>query len=299
VSFDVAVVGAPFLDLTFAGLDRLPRIGEEVVGTDLHIAPGGTGMQAIGAARLGLATALVAPLGTSNSATLLKDMLTAEGVNLVGDHDRSAGVPVTALLTTGEGVAMASVIEGAEPSAEEVAGATASAFILSLGRLRLGPSDAALYACTGSLELGSVGEETMQGLSLARAFIVNAREAEALTGRADPEGAARALAELVATAIVTMGSHGAVAAEGKQVISVPAPRVDAVDATGAGDLFVAAYVWADLRGAALLDRLEWASLYAGLSTRAPTARAGALSLEELLSEGAARGLTTPPDLSAL
>jgi hypothetical protein len=45
--FDVAVVGAPFLDITFEGLARLPRVGEEVVARALHLGPGGTGMQAI------------------------------------------------------------------------------------------------------------------------------------------------------------------------------------------------------------------------------------------------------------
>jgi sugar/nucleoside kinase (ribokinase family) len=50
----VAVVGAPFLDLVFEGLPRLPREGEEVVGRALHLVPGGTAIQAIGLARLGL-----------------------------------------------------------------------------------------------------------------------------------------------------------------------------------------------------------------------------------------------------
>src|SRR5207248_652902 len=61
---DVAVVGSPFLDLTFEGLPRVPLPGEELVGRALHVAPGGTGMQAIGLARLGLSVTLVAPLGS-------------------------------------------------------------------------------------------------------------------------------------------------------------------------------------------------------------------------------------------
>jgi sugar/nucleoside kinase (ribokinase family) len=297
MSCEVAVIGTPFLDLTFAGLDHLPNIGEEVVGGALHIGPGGTGMQAIGAARLGLTSALVAPLGSSSSAMLLKEMLLGEGVALVGDHDRPDGIPVTALLTTDEGVAMASVIKGGEPSAEEVASAGAEALILSLGRVRLSAPGAALYACTGGLELGHVTDETLRSLNQARAFVLNAAEARALTRHSDLEEAARALAGSVRTAIVTAGADGVIAAEGRQLVSVPAPQVDVVDATGAGDLFVAAYVWADLRGAALQERLTWASLYAGLSTRAPTALAGAISLKELLSEGAARGLEPPAGIS--
>jgi sugar/nucleoside kinase (ribokinase family) len=298
MTFDVAVVGTPFLDLTFAGLERLPRLGEELAGSALHIAPGGTGMQAIGSARLGLETALVAPLQRSGAATLLVETLESEGVKIVGDQSRAKGVPVTALLTTPEGVAMASVLEGAEPTAEELASAGSGAVVLSLGRLHLAPAEVKLYAVTGGLELESVTEETIERLRSAHALIANAAEAAVLSGRAQPRDAALHLARKARTAIFTLGSKGAIAAEGEQVTSAPAPNVRVIDATGAGDLFVAAYVWAELRGAGLQDRLAWASLYAGLSTRAPTALAGALRLDGFLKEGMDRGLAPPPGVSS-
>ena len=65
--------------------------------------------------------------------------------------------------------------------------------------------------------------------------------------------------------------------------------VEAVDTTGAGDLFTAAYVWADRLGAPLEERLRWAALYASLSVRVPTALAGAASRAMLVEAGAARG----------
>jgi|AntDryMetagUQ889_1029465.scaffolds.fasta_scaffold73410_1 ribokinase len=80
VKVDVAVVGAPFLDLTFEGLTHLPALREEVIARKLHVAPGGTGMQALGAARLGLTTALVAPMGRTSGAGLLRGFLETEGV---------------------------------------------------------------------------------------------------------------------------------------------------------------------------------------------------------------------------
>jgi sugar/nucleoside kinase (ribokinase family) len=95
------------------------------------------------------------------------------------------------------------------------------------------------------------------------------------------------------TAVVTLGADGAIATEGDEVVRTGAPRVDVVDATGGGDLFVSAYVWADLRGAPLGHRLAWATLYATLSIREPTAFTGAVHLDELLSEGRARGLIPP------
>ena len=60
-----------------------------------------------------------------------------------------------------------------------------------------------------------------------------------------------------------------------------APSVEVIDTTGAGDLFTAAYVWADLAGLALAERLRLAVLYASSSISVPTTRLGALTLEEL------------------
>ena len=81
--------------------------------------------------------------------------------------------------------------------------------------------------------------------------MVNAREAELLTGLRDPEAAAVALAERAPVAIVTLGPEGALAAGVEGTARVPGVAVEAVDTTGAGDLFAAAYVWADHWGVPL------------------------------------------------
>jgi ribokinase len=123
--------------------------------------------------------------------------------------------------------------------------------------------------------------------------VVNEREATALTGRSEVGAAAMQLAETIPTVVVTRGERGAAAARDDRLLEVPAPTVAAIDATGAGDLFVSAFVWADSRGAELEVALRWACLYAGLSVRTATALSGALSLGELLDEGLTRGLTPP------
>ena len=102
-----------------------------------------------------------------------------------------------------------------------------------------------------------------------------------------------ALAELVPTAIVTLGEEGAISAGAEGTVRVDGFPVEPVDTTGAGDLFSAAYVWADHWGAPLRERLRWAVLYASLSVRVATAVAGAVSLKALLEEGVQHGLTSP------
>ena len=123
------------------------------------------------------------------------------------------------------------------------------------------------------------------------ALISNEQEALALTGAANAESAARRLSEAAGTAIVTLGSRGAIGASGDCFERVEAPRVDVRDATGAGDLFAAAYIWADLQGCSLRERLRWATLYAALSLRTLTAFAGAVRLADLQEH--ARKLSIP------
>jgi hypothetical protein len=130
-------------------------------------------------------------------------------------------------------------------------------------------------------------------LSRARAVFVKAREAQLRTGSPDPETAAAVLAEHAPVAVVTLGEDGAIAAGSEGTVRVGGVKVDAVDTTGAGDLFSAAYVWADHWGVTLEERLRWAVLYAAMSVRVATAVAGAAALKALLEEGARHGLTSP------
>ena len=74
---------------------------------------------------------------------------------------------------------------------------------------------------------------------------------------------------------------------------MPSLRVTARDTTGAGDVFVSAYVWADLAGLPLRDRLRWATIYAGLSVRTYTPLAGTVPLPELPQVGREHGLSVP------
>jgi sugar/nucleoside kinase (ribokinase family) len=294
-TFDLAVVGAPFLDLTFAGLPHVPHPGEEVVARELHIGPGGTGMQAIGAARLGLSVALVAPVGDDPAGEVLRSMIVAEGVEWIGR--RGGSTATTAILTTPDGTAMATAFDDNEPTADDVATVDARVFTMSLGRLPLRPPSGAVYATTGGTELDAGVSTHNVSLDGVRTLILNEREAERISGASDAASAARKLADRVECVVVTLGADGALAIENGREVRAKPPDVDVVDATGAGDLFVPAYVWADLAGLDLEARVSWASLYAGLSVRAPTAFDGAVTLEELLEEGGPPGLSRPTTAS--
>lgn len=287
----MGVVGAPFLDLTFEGLARLPAPGEELVGTNLHLTPGGTGMQAVAASRLGLRTALIAAVGTDAAGRILAGLLSAEGVTWAGPETERT--PVTVILPSGDAAAMATFQPSEDVTRRDVASARADAVILSLGRVSLRAPGASTYVVTGPGEMGRFGPADVASLEGVRAVVMNELEARSLTGADDAPAAARVLAAFARSAVVTRGARGAVGAEGDAVVDVAAPEVQAVDSTGAGDLFVAAYVWADRGELDLESRVRWSTLYATLSTREPTALAGAIHLDALLAEGERRGLTPP------
>jgi sugar/nucleoside kinase (ribokinase family) len=290
MSVDVAVVGGPYLDLVFEGLPRVPELGEEVVGAAFHAVPGGTAIQAIGMARLGLSVALVAPRGADAGGRLIAEVLEQEGVPWIGRH--AAVTPTTAVLSTARGTAMVTARGDGEPSADDVAATQAAKVVLSLGRAGLRPAGVPACFVTGSIEIEE-GVRPPEGSSVdGDVLILNSTEAEAITRVTDVEAAARVLGG-DGSAVLTLGDEGAIGVRDGELVRVPAYEVEQIDATGAGDLFVAAWVWAAWRRLPLRPSLEWACLAAGLSVEAPTALDGAVRLDDLLAEGRRRGLTLP------
>jgi sugar/nucleoside kinase (ribokinase family) len=82
------------------------------------------------------------------------------------------------------------------------------------------------------------------------------------------------------------------------VAHADAPRLAARALVGAGDVFAAAYVWADLAGSPLAERLALACLYATLSLRAPSILRGAISLHDLVRAAESHGVPMPPATDA-
>jgi len=77
----------------------------------------------------------------------------------------------------------------------------------------------------------------------------NLAEATVLSGHTDSRAAAGWLARRYGAVAVTLGRDGALWAEGRTVVQVPAVEVHAVDSTGAGDAFGAGLLAAWLGGA--------------------------------------------------
>jgi ribokinase len=253
----LAVLGSLNMDISVA-VPRLPAPGETILGAAAVIAPGGKGAnQAVAAARLGAQVTMAGCTGTDGFGAALVAALEAEGVAVAGIR-AVAGQPTGVALITvddaGENTITVAPGANGEAGLAEVQAATgAGAQLLVLSAEVPVPALAAALAGAQAS-----GQATLLNLAPAPAgpegllaagpdwLVVNETEAAAVLGR-PVRGLAEALDAAVrltalgpAQAVVTAGAAGAAVAGPGFAERVAGLPVRSVDATGAGDTFVAA-----------------------------------------------------------
>jgi sugar/nucleoside kinase (ribokinase family) len=292
MSVDVVVAVPAFMDMTFVGLEGLPGLGEERFAGDLVRSPGGGAITAIGTARLGLSTALAAPIGNDPAGEMIRTELEAEGIRIAGAV--APRTPVTMVMPIGGNRAMVTYDPGVRAQAADVAALAPRAVVTGLSQLDVVPDGARAYLTVGDDDARAYAGRLPGGASRATGLFIDQREALVLTGADTPAEAAEMIGKRVANVVVALGGHGAVAVVDGRRLHVAGYDIPAVDPTGTGDLFVAAWAWGDAIGMEIEDCLRWAALYAALSVRVPTGAAGATPLGTFVEEGSRRGLPAPP-----
>ncbi len=289
----LAVATPAYLDLTFLGLEALPGPGQERFAAQLLRSGGGGAITATAAARLGLDTTLASPLGDDEAGAFIREALAGEGVATVAGHPGPTATTVI-MPVTGDR-AMVTYDPGMRARPEDIRALSPGAVVCGLDELERMPSDAWAYATCGDDDARRFAGEPPEALAQARALLLNEAEAALLTGGLPAAEAARELAGMVETVVVTRGSHGAAAiVDGHEVLVAGMSAGPVVDTTGAGDCFAAAFVWGDLHGADREARVGWATLYSAMSVTAPTGTGGAVTERELMEEGTRRGLPRHP-----
>ena len=297
MSVDVVVAVPAFLDMTFVGLEALPRLGEERFAGDLVRSPGGGAITAIGAARLGLKVALAAPIAADPAGEMIREELEAEGVQIIGTP--CTRTPVTMVLPLDGQRAMVTYDPGARARAADVAALAPTAVVAGLSQLDVVPAGARAYVTVGDDDARAFAGRLPGQAARATGLQIDQREALVLTGAGTPQEAAAMIGARVPAVTVSLNGGGATAVVDGEALDIPGYEIGhAVDSTGSTDLFVAAWAWGDAIGMPVADTLRWAELYAALSVRVPTGAAGATPLGELMEEGARRGLPAPPARAA-
>lgn len=83
------------------------------------------------------------------------------------------------------------------------------------------------------------------------------------------------------TVVVKLGEEGSIGLQGDKLVRQPPLRVEVLDTTGAGDVFVGGYVYGLVAGQPLERCVQLASAAAGLSVKSLGAVGGLPSLEEI------------------
>ena len=283
----IAVVGSINMDLVVR-VERLPEPGETVMGGDLGRFHGGKGAnQAVAAARLGRRVAFVGCVGDDPVGTELVDALRADGVDV--SHVRSLpGVPSgTALIAVsehGENLIVVSPGANARVSADLVQRARpaleAAAVTLVQLEIPMEAVAATVRAAGGTTVLNpaparDVPEEVLEQVDV---LVPNRVELGRMAWMASPDtpqeavAAVRRLRGVAGMVVVTLGPQGALVGSGDDWDVVPAPRVNPVDTTAAGDAFCGALADALATGLSIDEAVRWATRVAAVTVTRPGAQ---------------------------
>jgi sugar/nucleoside kinase (ribokinase family) len=279
---DVFLSGTAFLDIIFTGLTGMPVQGTEVFASGMGSAPGGVANLAIAASRLGLRTALAAAFSTDAYGDFCWTTLAEqEDVDLSCsrrfEHWHS---PVTVSMAVSGDRAMVTHAHPAPLGSSVMCGTAPRARAIFADLNPTGGDDwewvqaasgagALVFTDIGWDETGAWSPQILDRLQSCHAFLPNAREAMSYTRTSTVREALYRLADLVPLAVVTDGANGALAIDSTtgEEASVPALRVEAIDATGAGDVFAAAMIHGTLAAWPLDQRLSFAALCSALAVQ--------------------------------
>ncbi len=283
----ITVLGSINMDLVFTSA-VLPKPGQTLLGRGFRTIPGGKGAnQAIAAATAGGRVHLIGAVGDDAFGDQLRANLVGSGV----DDRALRQVPGAS------GVAGIMVDDHAQNFIVVVAGANGWVIELTVAD-RAMIADSAMLICQLEIPLATVlaGAEAAAGAGKAlllnpspvrrlppslladtALLVLNEGEAEAIGG------AAMAAVPHVITTLGAAGAHYRGPA-GEQ-FAVPAPTVDAVDTTGAGDAFTGALAVAWVEGKPALSAVQWACAAGALATTVAGASVSAparVAIDELV-----------------
>jgi len=301
MSARVVVVGSLNMDLV-ARTQRLPRPGETLAGESFFTVPGGKGAnQAVAVARLGASVAMVGNVGDDAYGQQLREALEHEGIDC-----QAVGV----CENVSSGVALIMVDAASQNSIVIIPGGNGRLMPESVQRFDALLQAAEVIICQLEVPMATVAWTLARGRELGKTVILNpapatgplpaqwfARidyltpnesEAEALTGQpvTDIESARRAGERLLqlgaGKVIVTLGAQGALFVSRAGSQHFPAPVVQPLDTTAAGDTFIGGFAAGLVRGMEEGEAIAFGQRAAALSVTRAGAQPSIPCLAELM-----------------
>jgi len=272
---NVVVLGSANLDIVVP-VPHHPATGETVLGGHHDRIPGGKGAnQAVAAARLGARVAMVGRVGSDDAGRTLRTALQEAGVDcryLAVDGLAPSGLALIGVDRGGDNTIIVSPGANDRVGPDDVAAAASflASAAVTLIQLEVPAMvvEAAAAASGGKVVLNPAPASLLSAALLERVDVLvpNRIELAQLAGSAEAGGLA-AVEEMarglpVPTVVVTLGADGALLVAGGDAVVLPAPPVEAVDTTGAGDAFCGAIAEALARGVAI-DEATARAVHAG------------------------------------
>jgi len=298
----VVCVGILVADVLAKPVDVWPERGKLALVKTMELHTGGcAGNTAIGLARLGVESALICRVGQDGFGDYLVANAQREGVDTRGmKRDPQALTSSTMVMVHGDG----------ERSFIHHLGANATLTDSDVDWDLVGQAD--ILHIAGSFLMPALdGQPTARLLKEARRrgittaldtawdsmghwmdllgpalpyvdiFLPSIEEARMLTGEYEPERVAANLANRgVGLVGLKMGEHGCFVRSGSTTLSLPAYQIDPVDATGAGDAFVAGFLTGIVNGYDLERTARLGNAVGAMCTQAMGTTAGIRSLAE-------------------
>jgi ribokinase len=288
MSFDVVVVGSINHDLTVLA-PRHPMPGETVLGTGHFTGAGGKGAnQAVAAARQGVSVAMVGLVGDDLEGAALRQSMSEAGVDISGvgvSPGKPTGLAVITVDSSGQNSIVVSpgANRAVEPASVDQHARMISDARVCLAQLEIPVETVATAAqvSAGILVLNaaparSLPQELMKRIDV---LVVNRSELAHFTGSEEPSSLGQIKGP--GAVVVTIGDEGAVFSHDSVIRHCPAPVVDVVDTTGAGDAFCGALAASLARGQSLVEAVSRAVVAGSLATTRAGAQASMPSSDEV------------------
>ena len=281
----ISVLGIFVADISFYG-NKIPSIGETILGDSYNIGPGGKGCnQSIAIARLGGRVSFISKLGKDNYGDLALKTLKENKINfssITQSSNLQTGV-AGIMLDKISGKNAINVITGA-PSTLTISEIDKHINIIKNSKIFLTqlevPKEVTLNCLKVAKENNVItilnpapaAEISKEFFNYIDYFTPNEIEAEFYTGlkisneKEAKEASIKLLKLGLKKVIITLGEKGLFYSDGNEDIYLKARSLEAIDTTGAGDAFNGGLAYALSQNKSLKDALNLANQVAGLST---------------------------------
>ena len=301
---DIIFIGTAIVDAIIKGFDLEPVSATGYRADSCSLNPGGEAVNgSVAAAKLGAKTAVLCHLGNDAAGGIIEDELVKNHVDISRIvHSDAHATPVTTMFVNDDG-SRRSITNKAHRynfHPEQYMSALTGAKAVVLGSLFRAPFDdpavirsVAEYAHDqGMLVFADTKlpnftkltlDDIADSLPLIDYITPNEDEGRYCTGEDDPEKMADVfLAKGARNVVIKLGSEGCFFKSREESIRLPACDIEAVDATGAGDNFLAGLASELLRGSGIRDALIFANACGAVCSTAVGASTALRSREQIL-----------------